>query len=123
VVTVTATTFRDRAALERQYAVGMARLARLDLKAQPISVAFTQGVTDALQWVLGISNTAPVTSAVHSSPSPTEVLAEHQAVEDVLYHRREDWRPPGWIGGVDHALLWACALTTDAPISDPGNTT
>lgn len=119
VVTVATATMRNRAVIERQLDLALAELADTDEATTPDAFTFDKGVAEALEWVLGVSDTAPITSALMPSPSAAQVLAEQQAAEDVLYHRREDWRPHGWIGGVDHALLWACDRASRAPISEP----
>jgi hypothetical protein len=113
-------TMRDRTVIERQLDLALARLTDIDEETMPHSVTRTRGVAEALEWVLGVSDTAPITSTFAPSPNAPQVLAEQQAAEDVLYSRREDWRERAWIGGVEHALLWACDRTSRAPISDPG---
>jgi hypothetical protein len=120
VVTVTTVTIRGREVLEQQLADALAALADIDKKALSITAGFTRGVADAMEWVLGYSGTAPITLASNPWPSPAAVVDEHRAAADVLYRRTDDGgRDRAWVSGVEHALLWACGGTSNAPISEP----
>src|SRR5664280_2785124 len=103
--------------LGAQYAAVLGELSDRGASGEP--AGYFGGVADALSWVLGRGEVAPITMAPIAWPTPPEVMAEHRAAEDVLYRRREDSRSREWVGGVEHGLLWAGGGTPKSPVAGP----
>lgn len=109
-------TMQSRDVIEEHYGTAAAELGLLSTMSP--ADGWTLGVADALAWVLGRSEIAPVTLASVGWPSEDEVLTEHKAAEAVLYGRRDGaGRSRQWTAGVEHGLLWAVGGTERPPIS------
>jgi hypothetical protein len=104
--------------LERQHAAAVAELGKTtDGRISRLPTGFASGVADALEWVLGFGDVAPITLAPIPQPSHAEIVAEHQAAKAVVDgHVATHGRNWGWITGVEYALSWTYGGRAPAPI-------
>jgi hypothetical protein len=109
---------RARMDLEREHAAAVAELGKtMDGRISRLPTGFASGVADALEWVLGFGDVAPITLAPIPQPRHAEIVAEHAAAKAVVNgqvatHGR-NW---GWMTGVEQALSWTTEAGAPAPI-------
>ena len=78
------------------------------------------GVHDALAWVLGRTQWAPLSGRDLANPGPAELFSEYARAEAVRHRSRvlPEGMDRAYVGGIEHALSWARGETDATPPPD-----
>ncbi|MFI0487496.1 hypothetical protein [Actinomadura sp. 9N215] len=85
--------------------------------ASPVSTQFGAGVLAAIEWATGVEPTGPITdeAADQFPPSGVQLYHEEVAALDVAERRRPHRHGQNFAVGVQHALMWLTARTSEPP--------
>jgi hypothetical protein len=115
-------TLRSRADVQAEHDRAAAKLA--DGSGRALSrheFTVLSAVVDALEWVLGSTDEAPLTGRLLPNPGPHELFSEWAKAETVNHNTalmREDEQRFWYGSAVEHALAWARGSDTTAPTDE-----